>query len=156
MELTGEYRLPTPVEKVWQALRDPEVLRATIPGCKELEKVSETEFAAKVTTKMGPMKVSFSGRVILSNLNPPVSYTIAGEGQGGVAGFAKGSADVVLEEDGAGTLLRYSAQAAVGGKLAQLGSRLLKGTSQKLADTFFDAFAERLGGERQKVSGEIS
>lgn len=153
MELTGEYRLPASGGEVWKALHDPEVLRATIPGCKELEKISETEFTAKVTTKMGPMKVHFSGKVILSNLVPPVSYTITGEGEGGIAGFAKGSADVVLEEDGAGTRLRYSAHAAVGGKLAQLGSRLLKGTSQRLADAFFGAFAERMGGERQEVPG---
>ncbi len=153
MELTGEYWLPASSGEVWKALHDRETLRATIPGCKELEKISETEFTAKVTTKMGPMKVNFSGRVILSNLVQPVSYTITGEGEGGIAGFAKGSADVVLEEDGAGTRLRYSAQAAVGGKLAQLGSRLLKGTSQKLANAFFGAFAERMGGERQEVPG---
>ena len=88
MELTGEYRLPASGEEVWNALRDPKVLRATIPGCRELEKISETEFTAKVTTKMGPMKVNFSGRVTLSNLVPPVSYTITGEGKGGIAGFA--------------------------------------------------------------------
>ena len=149
MELTGEYWLPASGGEVWKALHDRAALRATIPGCKELEKISEAEFTAKVTTKMGPMKVNFSGKVTLSNLVPPVSYTITGEGEGGVAGFAKGSADVVLEEVGVGTRLRYSAHAAVGGKLAQLGSRLLKGTSQKLADAFFGAFAERMGGERQ-------
>ncbi len=153
MELTGEYRLSASREEVWKALHDPEVLRATIPGCKELEKVSETEFAAKVATKVGPMKATCSGKVTLSKRVPPVSYTIAGEGQGGVAGFAKGSADIVLEEDGAGTLLRYSAHAAVGGKLAQLGSRLLKGTAQKLADAFFGTFAERMGGARREEPG---
>ena len=102
---------------------------------------------------MGPMKVNFFGRVTLSNLVPPVSYTITGGGEGGIAGFAKGSAGVALEEDGVGTRVRYSAQAAVGGTLAQLWCRLLEGTSQKLADAFFGAFAERMGGERPEVHG---
>ena len=154
MELTGEYRLPASGGEVWKALHDPEVLRATIPGCKELEKISETEFTAKVTTKMGPMKVHFSGKVILSNLVPPVSYTITGEGEGGIAGFAKGSGGRCPRGRRCRNAVCVTLRTpAVGGKLAQLGSRLLKGTSQKLADAFFGAFAERMGGERQEVPG---
>jgi carbon monoxide dehydrogenase subunit G len=146
MEMTGEYRIAAPREKVWAALNDPEILKASIPGCQELEKRSDTEMAAKVVSKIGPVKATFLGEVTLSNINPPSSYTISGEGKGGVAGFAKGGADVALTEEGAVTVLRYTAKAQVGGKLAQLGARLIDATAKQMADQFFGAFAERVGG----------
>ena len=132
MDMTGEYRIPAPREKVWAALNDPETLKRSLPGCELLEKVSETEFVATVIAKVGPVKAKFNGNVGLTNLNPPESYTIAGEGKGGAAGFAKGSADVRLTEtDANATVLVYTARADVGGKLAQLGSRLIDGTAQE-------------------------
>jgi len=145
MDMTGEYRIPAPREKVWAALNDPETLRAALPGCESLEKVSETQFVATVVAKVGPVKAKFNGNVELTNLNPPESYTIAGEGKGGAAGFAKGSADVRLAEEGAETtVLAYTARADVGGKLAQLGSRLIDGTAKKMADEFFENFRQQL------------
>jgi carbon monoxide dehydrogenase subunit G len=144
MDMTGEYRIPAPREKVWAALNDPAMLKAALPGCESLEKRSETEYAAVVVAKVGPVKARFNGNVALSNLNPPESYTIAGEGKGGAAGFAKGGAEVHLTEDGDATVLRYTAKADVGGKLAQLGSRLIDGTAKKLADEFFDNFRKQL------------
>jgi carbon monoxide dehydrogenase subunit G len=142
MDLSGEYRIPADRETVWRALNDPEVLKQCIPGCEELEKVSDTEFTAKVTSKVGPVRAKFSGKVTLSELDPPKSYKISGEGQGGAAGFARGGATVSLEQDGDATVLRYNADAQVGGKLAQIGSRLIAGTARKLADEFFTSFAE--------------
>jgi carbon monoxide dehydrogenase subunit G len=145
MDMTGEYRIPAPREKVWAALNDPETLKRSLPGCESLEKVSETEFVATVIAKVGPVKAKFNGNVGLTNLNPPESYTIAGEGKGGAAGFAKGSADVRLTEtDANATVLVYTARADVGGKLAQLGSRLIDGTARKMADEFFDNFRRQL------------
>ena len=145
MEMSGEYRIAAPRAKVWAALNDPEVLKASIPGCQELDKRSDTEMAAKVVTKIGPVKATFTGGVTLSNINPPAGYTITGEGKGGVAGFAKGGADVSLTEDGDSTILRYTAKAQVGGKLAQLGARLIDATAKQMADQFFGAFAARVG-----------
>ncbi|MGE0153590.1 MAG: carbon monoxide dehydrogenase subunit G [Reyranellaceae bacterium] len=145
MEMTGEYRIPAPRETVWAALNDPAILQACIPGCESLERSAENEFKATVRTKIGPVSARFSGKVTLSDFDPPKSYRISGEGQGGAAGFAKGGAVVTLEEDGAGTLLRYTANAQVGGKLAQIGSRLIDGTAKKLADEFFEAFAAKVG-----------
>ncbi|MDP6351825.1 MAG: carbon monoxide dehydrogenase subunit G [Alphaproteobacteria bacterium] len=145
MELIGEYRIAAPREQVWAALNDPDVLRACIPGVESLEKASDTEFAATVLAKVGPVKARFAGTVTLSDLDPPQGYTITGEGQGGVAGFAKGSCKVTLAEDGPGTVLTYLADAQVGGKLAQIGSRLIAGTSKKMADDFFGKFAENVG-----------
>ncbi len=150
MDLTGEVRLAAPREAVWRALNDPEILKQAIPGCESVEKLSDTEFAAKVTLKIGPMSAKFAGKGTLSDLNPPNGYTITGEGQGGVAGFGKGSAKVELSDDtsapGGGTLLRYTAAAQVGGKIAQLGARLIDATAKKLADQFFNKFAEVLNG----------
>src|SRR5262249_3486289 len=122
----------------------PEILKQAIPGCESIEKISDTEMTAKVTARVGPVKASFSGKVTLSDLDPPNGYKISGEGTGGVAGFAKGGADVRLKPDdsGAGTILSYTATAAVGGKLAQIGSRLIEGTSKQMADQFFGKFAE--------------
>lgn len=145
MDMTGEFRIPAPRQKVWDALNDPEALKQCIPGCESIEKISDTEFAVKVLSKVGPVKAKFATKLTLSNLDPPASYTIAGEGQGGVAGFAKGSADVTLEEDQSETVLRYAAQFQAGGKLAQVGSRLLGGTARKLADDFFGNFAAFFG-----------
>ena len=145
MDMTGEYRIPAPREKVWAALNDPETLKKSLPGCQSLEKVSETQFAATVVAKVGPVKAKFNGHVELQNLNPPESYTISGEGKGGAAGFAKGGADVRLAEAGAEeTVLSYTAKADVGGKLAQLGSRLIDGTAKKMADEFFENFRQQL------------
>jgi uncharacterized protein len=146
MDMSGEYRIPAPRDKVWAALNDPEVLRASIPGCQSLEKVSDHAFAARVTAKVGPVKSTFNGAVTLSDINPPQSYTISGEGKGGAAGFAKGGADVHLKEDGGETILTYTAKADVGGKLAQLGSRLIAGTAKKMADEFFSNFRNQVAG----------
>jgi len=145
MDMTGEYRIPAPREKVWAALNDPETLKRSLPGCESLEKVSDTQFAATVVAKVGPVKAKFNGNVQLMNLNPPESYTISGEGKGGAAGFAKGGADVRLAEAGPDeTVLTYSAKADVGGKLAQLGSRLIDGTAKKMADEFFENFRRQV------------
>jgi carbon monoxide dehydrogenase subunit G len=145
MEMTGEYRIPAPRPTVWSALNDPAILQACIPGCESLERGAENEFKATVRAKVGPVSARFSGKVTLSDFDPPKSYRISGEGQGGAAGFAKGGAVVNLEEDGAGTILRYTADAQVGGKLAQIGSRLIDGTAKKLADEFFEAFVAKVG-----------
>jgi hypothetical protein len=147
MDMTGEYRIPAPRQRVWEALNDPEVLKAAIPGCDELVKKSDTELEAKVTAKVGPVSAKFGGAVTLGDLNPPESYTISGQGSGGAAGFAKGGATVVLTEDGSDTILRYEAKAEVGGKLAQIGSRLIQGTAKKMADEFFGKFS-RIVAER--------
>src|SRR5689334_5858386 len=142
MDMTGEFRIPAPRETVWKGLNDPEILKRSIAGCEELEKTSDTEFAAKVTAKVGPVKARFAGKVTLSDLDPPNGYTITGEGQGGAAGFAKGGAKVRLTPDeSGGTVLHYEVNAAVGGKLAQIGSRLIDGTARKMADDFFTTFA---------------
>ena len=146
MDMTGQYRIPAPREQVWAALNDPTTLKASLPGCELLEKLSDHEFAATVVAKVGPVKAKFNGNVMLTNLNPPESYTISGEGKGGAAGFAKGGADVRLTEEGDITVLTYTAKADVGGKLAQLGSRLIDGTAKKMADEFFDNFTQQVAG----------
>jgi len=143
MDMTGEYRIAAPRQAVWAALNDPEVLRAVIPGCETLTQSSPNELEAKVKAKVGPVSASFTGKVTLSELNPPESYVISGEGSGGVAGFAKGGAKVMLAEDGPdATILTYEAKADVGGKLAQIGSRLIQGTAKKMADEFFGKFSQ--------------
>ncbi len=142
MEMTGEYRIPAPRQRVWEALNDPEILKQCIPGCEELEKKSDTEFEARVLAKVGPVKARFKGKVELSDIRAPESYVISGEGKGGPAGFARGSATVRLEEVDGATVLRYEARADVGGKLAQIGSRLVQGTAKKMADEFFGKFSE--------------
>ncbi len=157
MNLSGEYKLPLPRQAVWEGLNDPEVLKRCIPGCEELIKSSDTEMSAKVALKIGPMSARFSGKVTLSEIDPPKGYKIAGEGQGGVAGFGKGSAVVGLEEDGPdATILRYTADSQIGGKIAQLGSRLIDATAKKLADEFFGKFAatmaERADPQVESVS----
>ena len=147
MEMTGEFRIPAPRQRVWEGLNDPEILKSVIPGCQTLEKVSDTEFNGKVVAAVGPVKATFGGKVTLSDIDPPQSYTISGEGSGGVAGFAKGSAKVNLAEDGADTVLNYAVQAHVGGKLAQIGSRLIDSVARKMAEQFFTRFVAVIAPE---------
>jgi carbon monoxide dehydrogenase subunit G len=144
MNMNGETRIVAPREAVYAALNDVEVLQRAIPGCESIERLSDTEMTATVVARVGPVRAKFNGRVTFSDLDPPESYTIAGEGKGGAAGFAKGSARVELESDGEVTILRYTVKADVGGKLAQVGSRLIDGTAKKMADDFFARFAEEL------------
>jgi uncharacterized protein len=145
MDMNGSAVINAPLDLVWKGLNDPEILRQCIPGCEALEKKSDTEMTATVVLKIGPVKARFEGAVELSNLNPPHSYTISGEGKGGMVGFAKGGADVTLAEqpDGA-TLLTYSVKADVGGKIAQLGARLIDSTAKSLAEKFFTTFGEKV------------
>jgi carbon monoxide dehydrogenase subunit G len=155
MDITGEYTISAPRDVVWAALNDPEVLKRTIPGCKELEQRSPSDLAAKVTLKIGPISATFNGSVVLENLDPPSSYDIVGQGQGGAAGFAKGRARVELTEiDADTTKLAYTAKAEVGGKLATLGGRLIQATSKKLADQFFGSFAKELNGDADEAAAE--
>lgn len=145
MEMSGERRIEAPRAEVWAALNDPEALKAAIPGCESIEKLSETELAARLAIKIGPMAAKFSAKVKLDNLNPPASYTITGEGNGGAMGFAKGGADVQLDEvSPTETLLRYHVKAQVGGKMAQLGARVIDSTAKQMADQFFDRFKANL------------
>ena len=147
MELKGERLIPASVDKTWAALNDPEVLKRCIPGCQSLEMSSPTEMTATVVFRVGPVKATFGGKVTLSDLDPPNSYRISGEGSGGVAGFAKGGASVRLESESPDvTILHYDVDAQIGGKLAQLGQRLIDSTANKLAGEFFSAFAAAVGG----------
>ena len=146
MDMTGDRQIPAPRDKVWAALNDPEVLKASIPGCESLEKLADNELRATAAVKIGPIAARFTGKVQLLDLDPPNSYRIAGEGQGGVAGFAKGGAVVHLVEEGAFTLLHYDVKAQVGGKIAQLGARLIDASAKQMADAFFDRFAAEVGG----------
>ena len=146
MTMNGEYQLPAPQQTVWEKLNDPEVLKACIPGCESLEKTSDTGFKAVATIKIGPVKATFKGAVTLSDIDPPNGYKISGQGEGGVAGFAKGGATVKLAPKDGGTLLTHDVEAQIGGKLAQLGQRLINGTAKKLADEFFSNFAKAVEG----------
>ena len=148
MDMTGEFRIPASRQRVWEGLNDPQILKECIPGCQTIEKVSDTEFTAKVLAQVGPVKANFAGKVTLSDLDPPQSYTIAGEGTGGVAGFAKGSAKVNLAENGGATVLNYVVQAHVGGKLAQIGSRLIDSVARKMAENFFSRFVAAVAPEQ--------
>ena len=147
MTMTGEVTLPADRSRVWAMLNDPAVLMASIPGCQSLEKTSDTSFAAVVKVKIGPVGASFKGKVQLSEIDPPNGYTIGGEGEGGIAGFANGGAKVQLADAPGGTLLKYEVQANVGGKIAQLGSRLIDGVAKKMADQFFTNFVKSVTGE---------
>ena len=153
MDMTGEERIAARREAVWRALNDVDILRQCIPGCESLEKVSDTDMAAKVKLQIGPVRAAFTGKVTLSDIDPPNGYRISGEGNGGVAGYAKGGAVVRLIEDAAGTLLKYEAKADVGGKLAQLGGRLIDSTAKKLAGDFFQKFGEIVGGASAGAGG---
>jgi carbon monoxide dehydrogenase subunit G len=144
MDFTGRYFIPSPPQTVWAGLIDPEVLRLCIPGCQAIEKTSPTDFTATATLKIGPVKATFKGNVVLSELDPPSRCRLHGEGQGGVAGFAKGDAEVILSPEGGGTILTYTAKAAVGGKLAQIGQRLIDGAAKQIADDFFGRFVAAL------------
>lgn len=145
MDMNGSEIINAPVDLVWKGLNDPDILRQCIPGCEKLDKQSDSEMTATVVLKIGPVKAKFEGAVQLSNLNPPHSYTISGEGKGGMVGFAKGGADVTLAAQGDGTtLLTYSVKADVGGKIAQLGARLIDSTAKSLAEKFFTTFTEKL------------
>jgi carbon monoxide dehydrogenase subunit G len=145
MDMSGERRIPAARQRVWDALNDPEMLRAAIPGCESVTRTADDAFEAKLALKIGPMAAKFGAKVKLENINAPVSYTIVGEGNGGAMGFAKGGADVALEELGPEeTLLRYTVKAQVGGKMAQLGARLIDSTAKQMSDQFFDRFAAAL------------
>lgn len=144
MTMNGEVTLPAPREIVWEKLNDPEVLKKCIPGCEDLEKSSDHEFRATSKIKVGPISARFKGKVTLSDFDPPNGYKISGEGEGGMAGFAKGAATVGLVDAEGGTLLTYNVEAQIGGKLAQLGQRLVNSSAKKLADEFFDKFAASL------------
>lgn len=146
LEMSGEYDLPADRKTVWKALNDEAVLKKCIPGCESLEKLSDTEFQAVVKLTIGPVSARFKGKVKLQDLDPPNGYRIVGEGEGGVAGFAKGQASVALSEIETGTRLSYNAEAQTGGKLAQLGQRLIAGSAKKTADKFFTNFASEVGG----------
>ena len=146
MEMISEQRIPASRDAVWAALNDTEILKQAMPGCESFDAIEENKFEAKLTAKVGPVKAKFKFQVELSEINAPNGYTILGEGLGGVAGFAKGSAKVDLTEDGDETILAYNVQARVGGKLAQLGARLIDGTAKKMADDFFGNFTDILSG----------
>ena len=142
MDMNGERRIPAPRQRVWDALNDPEMLKAAIPGCESVTKTADDAFEAKVSIKIGPMAAKFGGKVKLENIQAPASYTISGEGNGGPMGFAKGGADIALEEAGPNeTLLKFTVKAQVGGKMAQLGARLIDATAKQMSDQFFDRFA---------------
>jgi carbon monoxide dehydrogenase subunit G len=153
MELTGETLIPASRQRVWEALNDPEILRQSITGCEAIEKLSDTELTAKVTAKVGPVKATFTGQVTLSDIDPPNGYRISGEGKGGVAGFAKGGANVSLTEVEGGTMLSYSVDAQVGGKLAQIGSRLIDATAKSYAKDFFEKFSSIVGQAEADAAG---
>ena len=161
MKLSGSYQINLPKEKVWEALNDPEILKQAIPGCEEFIKNSETEFTAKATNKIGPFNASFTGDVELKDLNPPNSYKITGSGNSPV-GFASGEASVKLEDENGGTKLIYEVEANVGGKIAQVGARLIDMTAKKMADIFFGKFSELIttsngsDSREEKSSVEIS
>jgi carbon monoxide dehydrogenase subunit G len=148
MDIKGEQFIPIPRQQVWAALNDTDVLKQAIPGCDAMNRLSETEIEATVTAKVGPVKATFKGQVTLSDLDPPNGYSIRGEGKGGVAGFAKGGAKVRLLDAPGGTTLQYDVDAAVGGKLAQIGARLIEGTARKLADEFFATFTKVAAGQK--------
>lgn len=148
MTMTGEVQLPASREVVWDKLNDPAVLKACIPGCEELTKSGDNQFEAVAKMKVGPVSARFKGKVTLTDLDPPNGYRISGEGEGGVAGFAKGGAVVRLVENEGGTLLTYEVDAQIGGKLAQLGQRLINGSAKKISDEFFLAFGRLVNGSR--------
>jgi len=154
MEIKGEYQIASSREDVWQALNDPEMLKKCIPGCESLEKISDTKMIATVMASIGPVRARFNTKLSLENLNPPESYTLVGESKAGAAGFGRGSADVTLAENDDGTLLSYTADFRVGGKLAQVGSRLVLGATRKIANDFFGNFSRELDPGATRVGVE--
>ena len=151
MEMTGEQLIPLPQAEVWHGLNDPQVLKASIPGCETIEKVTDNEYRIALTAAIGPVKAKFKGKLVLSDIKAPDSYSLTFEGSGGAAGFAKGGAQVSLSPEGKGTRLRYSAKANIGGKLAQVGSRLIDGVAAKTADDFFANFNATLAPQAASV-----
>ena len=143
MEMTGEQLIPLPQAATWKALNDPDVLKDCIPGCETITRVGDNEYDVVMTAKVGPVSAKFKGRMTVTDSDPPNAYTLKFEGQGGVAGFAKGEATVKLSPQDAATRLAYSAKATVGGKLAQVGARLIDGVARQIAEKFFDAFNKR-------------
>jgi hypothetical protein len=156
MEMTGEQLIPVSQDKVWRGLNDPEVLKACIAGCEAIDKVSDNEYKLTIVASVGPVKAKFAGKLLLSDLNPPNSYSLSFEGSGGAAGFGKGGAQVSLKPEGASTRLSYSAKASVGGKLAQVGSRLIDGVARKMADDFFTAFNAKLAGGADATGDDVT
>jgi carbon monoxide dehydrogenase subunit G len=154
MEFTGRYTISAPIELVWEGILDPAVLKACIPGCEKLEQPADGQYVATVKLKIGPVSATFNGKVTLSDIQPPKAVRLTGEGQGGVAGFAKGSALVALERDGDATVLYYSATASVGGKLAQIGQRLIDGAAKQIADNFFQRFSQTIGPQPVMLEGD--
>jgi carbon monoxide dehydrogenase subunit G len=146
MEMNGSRIVPVDIDTTWRALNDPEVLKACIAGCESVERVSDNEYRLTMTARVGPVSARFTGRIVIADIVAPTSYTLSFEGQGGAAGFAKGEARVLLVDNNPGTRIDYQAKAQVGGKLAQIGSRLVDGAAAKVADDFFSRFADRLGG----------
>ncbi len=157
MDMTGERRIPAPRARVWEALNNPDVLKASLPGCEVLEKEADDKLKAVLAVKIGPISARFTGKVQLQDLDPPNSYRIEGEGQGGVAGFAKGGANVRLADDGpAATLLSYDVKAQVGGKIAQLGARLIDASAKQMADAFFDNFSNAVASAEPAADGHAA
>lgn len=154
MEMKAQQSIAAGRRRVWDALNDPEALKAAIPGCESFERSGENQFTARITNRIGPVKASFGFVIELSDLDPPNSYVLHGKGQGGAAGFANGSARVSLEDDGDNTVLSYELDASVGGKLAQLGGRLIDGAAKKLADEFFSRLGEVIAGEEEETAQE--
>ncbi|MCX2721134.1 CoxG family protein [Roseibium salinum] len=156
MEFTGEHVIPAPVDKVWAGLNDPEVLRRSIPGCTEMLRTGENEFTASVAARVGPVTATFKGKVELTDIDPPRGYTLSGRGQGGPAGFAKGSARILLADEGDGTRLSYTADVDIGGKLASVGGRLIQGVARKNADDFFSAFSDVVTGKAPRPEAQAA
>lgn len=146
MEIVGEQLIPRPQGVTWSSIIDPEVLKVCIPGCESMEKISDSEFHLTMGAKVGPVSAKFKGKITLADVDAPHAYTLIFEGQGGVAGFAKGQANVRLSPQGESTRLQYTAKATIGGKLAQVGSRLVDGVAKKLAENFFSKFNEHVSG----------
>lgn len=154
MEITGEYRLAAPREQVWRMLNDTNVLQQCIPGCESLEETAENTFSAKIVAAIGPVKAKFNTQIRLENLNPPERYSIVGEAKSGAAGFGRGEAQIVLTEDGTETVLTYNADLKVGGKLAQIGSRMVVGATRKTADEFFGRFTQIVSPQEQDAPAQ--
>jgi len=155
MDMKGSRLVPADIETTWRLLNDPEALRACIPGCESIDRVSDTEYGVEMTARVGPVSAKFGGRLVLADVVAPQSYTLKFEGQGGAAGFANGTARVALAPADGGTRIDYAVNAQVGGKLAQIGSRLVDGAAAKLANDFFARFVERAGGSSRPMTGAV-